>query len=55
MPLNDTKIRNLKPRENPYKVFDGGGLHIVVTPRGSRLWRLKYRIAGKEKLLPTGA
>lgn len=51
MPLTDLALRNAKPEEKPYKLADGGGLHLFVTPNGSRLWRLKYRIDGKEKLL----
>ena len=35
MPLTDVFIRNLKPLDKPYKHFDGGGLHIHVTPNGS--------------------
>ena len=35
----------------PGKHFDGGGLFLHVFPNGSRYWRLKYRFAGKEKLL----
>lgn len=55
MPLTDTAIRAAKPKETPYKVADGGGLFIVVNPTGSRLWRLKYRVAGREKVLSIGA
>lgn len=51
MPLSDTAIRNLKPREKPYKVADFDGLFVLVKPSGSRLWQFKYRIGGKEKLL----
>lgn len=54
MPLTDLALRNAKPAEKPYKLADGGGLHLFVTPNGSRLWRLKYRIDGKEKLLSLG-
>lgn len=54
MPLSDTTIRGLKPRERPYKVSDFGGLFVSVKPTGSRLWHFKYRIAGKEKLLSLG-
>jgi hypothetical protein len=36
-------------------LFDGGGLFLLVTPEGTRLWRLKYRYAGREKLLALGA
>lgn len=54
MPLNDVTCRNAKPRPRPYKLFDGGGLHLHVAPSGGRLWRLKYRYGGKEKLLSFG-
>ena len=52
--LTDTTIRSAKPKEKPYKLFDGGGLFLLVQPGGSRLWRLKYRIDGREKLLSVG-
>jgi integrase len=55
MPLTDTAIRAAKPAEKPYKVTDGQGLYLLVAPTGSRLWRFKYRFAGKEKLLALGA
>lgn len=42
------------PRERPYKVADGGGLHLLVQPNGNKYWRLKYRYAGKEKLISFG-
>lgn len=54
MPLTDTTIRNTKPAAKPIKLFDGGGLFLLVTPAGQRYWRLKYRAAGKEKLLALG-
>ncbi len=55
MALSDVAIRNAKPGGKPYKLFDGRGLHLAVTPAGGKLWRLKYRVAGKEKLLSLGA
>lgn len=55
MALSDTKIRTLKPKEKPYKLADERGLYLYVTPSGGKLWRLKYRIDGKEKLLTFGA
>ncbi|MEL6956471.1 MAG: Arm DNA-binding domain-containing protein [Pseudomonadota bacterium] len=55
MPLTDTQLRQLKPKEKPYKVADGGGLLIHVTPNGSKLWRLRYRVDGVEKLMALGA
>lgn len=51
MPLTDTAIRNAKPREKAYKLFDGDGLFLLISPAGSKAWRLKYRLDGKEKLL----
>ena len=53
--LTDPKIRQAKPADKPYKLFDGGGLFLLVQPSGSKLWRLKYRFGGKEKLLAIGS
>ena len=55
MPLSDTKIRKVKPTGKPYKVADEEGLHLLVSPSGGKLWRMKYRFNGKEKLLSFGA
>ncbi len=55
MPLSDVQIRNLKPREKPYKVSDFEGLYLLVTSAGSKLWNVKYRLHGKEKKLSLGA
>ena len=54
MALTDLALRTAKPKEKAYKLFDGGGLHLVVNPNGSRLWRLAYRFAGKSKQLAFG-
>jgi integrase len=54
MSLTDNAIRAAKPRQKPYKVSDEKGLYLLVTAGGSRLWRLKYRIGGREKLLSLG-
>ena len=54
MPLTDTTIRNAKPGDKPKKMFDSGGLYVVVTPNGGKWWRLKYRFDNKEKLLSLG-
>jgi integrase len=53
--LTDPKIRQTKPIDKPYKLFDGGGLYLLVQPGGAKLWRLKYRFGGKEKLLAIGS
>ncbi|SDP41196.1 Integrase [Filomicrobium insigne] len=55
MPLTDSTIRNSKPHAKPYKVSDGGGLHLLVQTNGSKLWRLAYRFAGKQKTLALGS
>lgn len=55
MPLKEVEARNAKPADKPYKLADGGGLYLLVNPNGSKLWRLKYRYAGKEKLLSFGS
>jgi len=47
--LTDTAITNAKPRDKKYKLYDGGGLFLLVMPTGSKLWRVKYRFKGKEK------
>lgn len=54
-PLTNTAIVNAKPRAKPYKLADGEGLFLFVTPAGGKLWRMKYRFGGKEKLLSFGA
>lgn len=54
MGLSDVQIRNAKPRAKQYKLADGGGLYLLVTPDGRKYWRLKYRFLGKEKLLALG-
>ena len=55
MKLNDLACKGAKPADKPYKKFDGGGLYLAIQPSGSKLWRLKYRYLGKEKLLSIGA
>jgi len=55
MKLKDVSVRTAKPADRPYKLADGGGMFLLVNPNGSKLWRLKYRIAGKEKSLSIGA
>jgi integrase len=55
MPLTDVQVRNLKAKRKPAKYSDGGGLHLLVPPQGSKLWRLAYRFGGKQKTLAFGA
>lgn len=55
MALTDTAIRNAKPTDKPYKVADSQGLYLPVNPRGSKLWRVKYRMNGVERKLALGS
>lgn len=52
--LSALAIDNAKPREKPYKLSDGNGLHLLVNPNGSKLWRLRYRFGGKQLMLSLG-
>ena len=52
--LTDTAVRNAKPKAKAYKVSDSLGLYLLVNPKGSKLWRLKYRINGVERKLAIG-
>jgi hypothetical protein len=54
MPLKDTQIKNAKPAAKPYKLTDGEGLHIEIKPTGAKLWRLRYRLHGKESVYSIG-
>ncbi len=54
MPLSDTACRAAKPSTKMYKLSDGGGLQLCVTPNGSKLWWVAYRFGGKPKTLSLG-
>ncbi len=54
MALSDSAIRTAKAKSAPYKLFDEGGLFLIVTPALGKLWRLKYRYHGKEQQLSLG-
>ena len=54
VPLNPKQIDNAKPKEKSYSLFDGGGLYMEVSPKGSKLWRMKFRQNGKAGLLSFG-
>ncbi len=53
-PLTDKEIKAAKPKEKTYRLFDGGGLHLEISPKGQKWWRLKYRFDGKEKRISLG-
>ena len=52
--LTDTRIKTTKPSEKPIKLTDGSGLYLLITPNGSRLWRYRYRLCGKENVFAVG-
>ena len=54
MALTDIKVKTAKPKEKPYKLSDGGGMYLLINTNGSKYWRMKYRFAGKEKMLSIG-
>jgi integrase len=55
LPLTDTQVRKAKPQTKPIMLYDGGGLYLLVTPSGGKLWRLKYRFDNKECRLALGS
>lgn len=54
MKLNARQVETAKPKDKPYKLADGGGMYLEVFPNGTKSWRMKYRIAGKEKRVVFG-
>ena len=52
--LTDTKLRTLRPRTSAYRIADGNGLCIEVRPSGSKVWRYRYRYAGKPSIITMG-
>ncbi len=54
-PLSDMKIKTAKPAESEYKLADGGGLYLLVTTTGGKLWRMDYRYGDKRKTSSFGA
>ena len=53
-PISDARVSNAKPTNKEYKISDGGGLHLLVTPSGGKLWRFQYRFDNKQKVLALG-
>ncbi len=52
---SDLAVRHAEPRSKPYKLGAGSSMYLLVTPQGSKLWRFKYRINGREKLMSLGS
>lgn len=55
VPLTPMQVSKARPQGKEFKLFDGGGLFLLVTPSGGKLWRMKYHHGGKERLLSFGA
>jgi integrase len=55
IPLTDMKVLKAKPKDKPVSIFDGGGLYLLITPTGGKLWRFKYRFDKQEKKLALGS
>ncbi len=55
IPLTDMKVQKAKSQDKPISLFDGGGLYLLITPSGGKLWRFKYRFNNKEKKLAFGS
>lgn len=53
IPLNDTRIKALKQKANRYTVSDGGGLVLEVIASGSKIWRYRYSLHGKQQSVVT--
>lgn len=54
MPLTDTEVKNAKPKDKQYKLFDGDGLYLVIKQNGSKLWRVDFTFEGKRKTMSMG-
>lgn len=54
LPLTNTEIKNAKPKEKDYKLYDGGGLFLLVATTGGKRWRLKFRFNNKENIIALG-
>lgn len=54
-PLTDVQVKNAKSKQQQYKLMDGFGLYLLVTPPGGKLWRFDYRFGGKRKGLALGS
>jgi hypothetical protein len=55
LPLSDIQVKNAKPRDKDYKLMDGYGLYLLVTPTSGKLWRFDYRFGDKRKTMAFGA
>jgi hypothetical protein len=54
MGLTIEEIENTRPRASSYKIADGRGLCLLVSPSGANLWRWRYRFGGEENMMALG-
>ena len=52
--LSVTAIKSAKCGDKPFKLYDGGGLYLLIHPKGGKYWRYDYRFVGKRKTLSIG-
>src|SRR5438876_10323202 len=52
--LTEARLRSARPKARPYKLRDGGGLYLLVTPAGAKQWRLRYTLGGRESMVSLG-
>jgi Arm DNA-binding domain len=52
--LTDKRIRALRAQQKTYRIADGRAMYLLVSPAGAKLWRLKFRLDGKERVLALG-
>src|SRR5437763_1111108 len=52
--LTEARLRSARPKACPYKLRDGGGLYLLVTPTGAKQWRLRYTLGGRESMVSLG-
>jgi hypothetical protein len=55
MPVSEAQVRTAKSAAKAFKLYDSEGLFLLVTPSGVKLWRMRFKFDGKEKLLTLGA
>lgn len=53
--LTDARCRAAKSGNRAVKLFDGGGLHLWVSPKGAKIWRWSYRVRGRQQTMSFGA
>ncbi|HDM8092349.1 tyrosine-type recombinase/integrase [Yersinia enterocolitica] len=54
MALTDTKVRSAKPEAKEYSLVDGDGMFLLIHPNGSKYWRFRFRLGGKQHLMAFG-